>query len=596
MIVLGYNGFTRGSEVLLSSTSEIDRYVTIGHDAGAAVIIDGTVVAAVEEERLNREKKTHNFPINAINWCLERAGIKIEDVDYFALPWAFTEDTMRLMNNDIADHSPDAQFSAAAVAALNGLYHNILCRTQVVEEFRTHTGFDVPDEKFVQVPHHLAHLMCGYQVRGGGDSAFLISDGRAERDSSISGTIEGGVIRIFDDLTANGANSVGVFYSLVTRYLGFYPNNDEYKVMGLSAYCPTPTADHIIDSFVTLLDGGQFKFAAPVNGPTSHLTYSQMLDATFATAGIDRKSLEFQASVARLAQDIVERVTAHQISALSEQTDLSDLIFEGGVALNCVNNTKLLDSSTFSSMDVSYGASDSGLPIGAAAFVGRTYGDIEPTPCGTYTGPEFTPADIRNAVADFEERITATEINENALASTVAELLTEKVVIGWFQGAAEFGPRALGSRSILANPTFKDIKDIINIRVKHRETFRPFAPIVLESGAGTLFEMGKLPNSPYMTFVVPVREEFMDVIPSACHVDNTSRVQTVSDGQNPLMADLLREVEKRVGVACLLNTSFNVAGEPIVGSPWDAINCFLGTEIDYLVLGNLIIKKAAESV
>jgi carbamoyltransferase len=195
-------------------------------------------------------------------------------------------------------------------------------------------------------------------------------------------------------------------------------------------------------------------------------------------------------------------------------------------------------------------------------------------------------------VRGYGDRVTVVEWAEDEVAARTAELLSEKVVVGWFQGRAEYGPRALGARSILANPMFDDIKDIINLRVKHREPFRPFAPMVLESAANELFEMGKLPISPFMTFVVPVREEYREKIPGATHVDGTSRVQTVSDEQNPLVADLLREVERTTGVPCLINTSFNVAGEPIVCSPADAVNCFLGTEIDCLVLGRLLIRKA----
>lgn len=594
MIVLGYNGFThsRDSDLMYPGPDKIDHYAVVGHDAGAAVIIDGRVVAAVEEERLNREKKTSQFPSNAINWCLAKAGISLSDVDYFALPWAFTSEVLGSMKSEVAEFVPDPAFRSMVFAELDKLYERLFDPEQVANDFYARTGYKIPAGKLILVPHHMAHLMCGYQVRGGGDTAFFISDGRGEKDSSLSGQIENGEITIFEHLTVGSGNSIGLFYSEITRYLGFYPNNDEYKVMGLSAYCPSPTDPRIVDSLITLLDDGQISFPIPLTSPGGHVAYESLLDGIFGADDSIRDSIEFKARVARAAQDVLELATAHQITALSKCTSLSNLIHEGGVALNCVNNTKVLEAADFSSVHVSFGASDTGLPIGAAAYVGHVYGNVTPVPCTTYLGPEYTHEEMLQATRLFEDRLVVTELNEADVAAKTADLLTEKVVIGWFQGCAEYGPRALGSRSILANPTFDDIKDTINLRVKHREPFRPFAPVVLESEAGKLFEMGKLSASPHMTFVVPVREEFRGQIPGASHVDGTSRVQTVGDDQNPLLAELLREVQKRIGVGCLINTSFNVAGEPIVGSPEDAIRCFLSTEIDYLVLGKLLIRKA----
>ncbi|GAA5089224.1 carbamoyltransferase family protein [Nocardia iowensis] len=595
MIVLGYNGFTHSSEIRISDhgSQDIDRYNVLGHDAAVSVTIDGTVVAAVEEERLNREKKTSQFPTNAIDWCLRKSGIELKDVDYFAFPWAVTDEVIKSIVLDIFTLAPTPTMAFGMTAEIGELYTKLLTHEAIAQDFRERTGFDIPAEKLILVPHHLAHLMCGYQIRGGGDSAFFISDGRGERESAIAGQIVGGKITLFDQMTMTSTNSVGLFYNNITRYLGFLPNNDEYKVMGLSAYCQTPTDKSIIDRFISLQDDGRIEFTVTTDNARGEHPYRDFFDDIFGGNDGNRESFEFRARVARAAQDVTEIATAHQVAALSKLTELSNLIIEGGVALNCVNNTKLLENSSFDSVDVSFGASDTGLAIGAAAFVGNQYGGVRPTPTGTYLGPDYTHEEMLAATHSYADRITVKELAAGEVPAKTAELLAEKVVIGWFQGAAEYGPRALGARSILANPMFEDIKDIINIRVKHREPFRPFAPMVLESTAEKLFEMGKLPTSPYMTFVVPVREEFQDKIPGACHVDGTSRVQTVSDAQNPIVAELLREVEKTTGVACVINTSFNVAGEPIVCSPTDAIECFLGTEIDYLVLGRLLIQKTA---
>ncbi|WP_028477028.1 carbamoyltransferase C-terminal domain-containing protein [Nocardia sp. CNY236] len=595
MIVLGYNGFTHSRDIRISDhgTQDIDRYNVLGHDAAAAVIFDGKVVAAVEEERLNREKKTSQFPVGAIEWCLAKAGIGLADVDYFAFPWAVTDEVIRSLVLDIFTMSPNPTIGFALTAEIGELYSKLLAPESIAEDFRARTGFDVPAEKLILVPHHLAHLMCGYQIRGGGDAAFFVSDGRGERESAIAGQIVGGEITLFDQMTMDSSNSVGLFYNNITRYLGFLPNNDEYKVMGLSAYCPEPTDRALIDRLVTLHDDGKIEFAVTTDNARGEHPYRDYFDGVFGGDDSIRETFEYRARVARAAQDLTEIATRHQVATLAAAAQLPNLIVEGGVALNCVNNTKLLENNGFDRVDVSYGASDSGLAIGAAAFVGQRYGKVTPQATGTYLGPEYTHEEMIEATKPFTDRISVTEIEPGAVASTTATLLSEKVVIGWFQGAAEYGPRALGARSILANPMFDDIKDIINLRVKHREPFRPFAPMVLESSADKLFEMGKLPTSPYMTFVVPLRQEFVDKIPGACHVDGTSRVQTVNDEQNPLVAELLREVEQATGIACLINTSFNVAGEPIVCSPTDAISCFLGTEIDYLVLGRLLLRKTA---
>lgn len=291
--------------------------------------------------------------------------------------------------------------------------------------------------------------------------------------------------------------------------------------------------------------------------------------------------------------------TAHHVRHLEKRTDLDRLLFEGGVALNCLNNTPLFEGSRFTDMQVSFGASDTGITIGAAAHAwlddpGTGPEDIlaaASAPVTPYLGPAYDEAAIEEALEGFAGRVTVSRLDDDEIVEQVARLLTRKVVIGWFEGRVEHGPRALGHRSILANPGFGDIKDIINTRVKHREPFRPFAPLVLEERAPEIFEMGRKTSSPYMTFVFPVREEWRDRIPGAVHVDGTSRVQTLTDEGTPRLTALLRRFTELTGTPCLINTSFNVAGEPIVCSPTDALNCFLGTEIDHLILGNHLITK-----
>ncbi|GAA0638970.1 carbamoyltransferase C-terminal domain-containing protein [Kutzneria viridogrisea] len=589
MIVLGYNGFSRVTELLGKivghGTEGIDRHQFLGHDAGAAVFVDGVLVAAVEEERLNRRRKTTAFPINAITWCLREAGLTYTEVDRFAFSWCFTNDFADRAISGIASAYLPAEQKIKAIADFGDLYTGALSRTALIEDFARNTGFTPPSGKYVVVPHHRAHLACGRALAGFGDTAFYVSDGQAEEHSAIAGEIRGGRVRVLDQFTVGGAHSIGLLFAEITRYLGFVPNNDEYKVMGLAGFGTPPEHNPLLDKVVALAQGGRYSLA-PANGDRPG-RYEALLDATFDGDRVSRGDFDFQVRVAAAAQDMIERVTAHQLTALSEVTGLRSLIFEGGLALNCVNNTKLLEDLPFDRVEVSFGASDPGVSIGAAAHVAdASIADVSP-----YLGPEYEAEAIRAALDEHATAVTWRELPFDQLVAETAALLTDKNVIGWFQGRAEYGPRALGNRSILANPSFPDMKDVINNRVKHREPFRPFAPVVLEEDAPRVFDLGKKTRSPYMTFVFPVRPEFRDKIVAATHVDGTSRIQTITDEGNPRLAALLRDFTARTSVPCLVNTSFNVAGEPIVCSPADAVACFLGTDIDHLVIGDFLVSK-----
>ncbi|MFD9905130.1 carbamoyltransferase [Streptomyces sp. NPDC059063] len=590
MIVLGYNGFTKGAELFgrLYGATGIARNLLVGHDAAAALSIDGEVVAAVEEERLSRVKKTADFPVNAIDWCLDSAGVSLDQVDVFAFPWRFSETVAEEMMAQICDGGLPVAAKFDALRRLGELHTDMLSREAVYSDFVQRTGHELDPNKLVLVPHHLAHLMCGAYLAGGGDAAFLVSDGRAETLSAVMGELRDGVVRLFDDSAVDMTSSLGVAYGRITRYLGFVPNNDEYKVMGLAAYGPPPRHNPLLEHAVRLHENGSYTLSIPKDPDA----YYALFDGLFGGDSEKREEFDFRVKVAGLAQHMVEAVTAHQLRTLTAASSLDTLLFEGGLALNCVANTKMLERSTFTGMEVSFGASDPGVAIGAAVYAAglrNRPADAVTTP---YLGPSYDEGQVLDALAQYADRVTwQEEPDAAAVAERTAGLLAEKNVVGWFQGRTEFGPRALGNRSILANPAFPDIKDIINLRVKHREPFRPFAPVVLASQAPRVFEMGKKTSSPYMTFVFPVRKEYQERIPGACHVDGTARVQTVDERQNPRLAELLRAFTARTDVPCLLNTSFNVAGEPIVCSPRDALECFLATEIDYLVIDRFVVTK-----
>ncbi|MFJ8017857.1 carbamoyltransferase [Streptomyces sp. NPDC096339] len=598
MIVLGCNGFTRVSEFFAENLGAvgINKHYLMGHDAGASLLVDGELVAAVEEERLNRDKKTTDFPFNSVKWCLDQAGIEFSDIDLIAIPWDWSANVQEQLLADIAAAPMDPGAQAYVVDSMRRLFDEIVSPEAMIADFAARTGFTPDPEKVVFVPHHLAHAMTGWYLAGMKDSAFLVSDGRAERFSTLMGEIREGRIRVFEETTIGAEYSIGILFSAITRFLGFVPNNDEYKVMGLAGYAEPPVPNPFVEKLIELREDGRYTFSTPLATEDPH-----SLDPLFEEYfGPRQDTLEYQGKVAAAAQEMLEVVTRHQVRALEAKSDLDHLLFEGGVALNCLNNTPLFEGSRFEDMEVSFGASDTGITIGAAvqAWIGHPdgAGQVKPiAPVTPYLGPEYDEATIERTLAEFGDRVEWTRLSDDEIVDQVSKLLTEKVVIGYYEGRIEHGPRALGHRSILANPSFQDIKDIINTKVKHREPFRPFAPLVLESDASRVFDMGRKTRSPYMTFVFPVRPEFVDVIPGAVHVDGTSRVQTLTDEATPRLAALLRRFTALTDVPCLINTSFNVAGEPIVCTPADALNCFLGTEIDYVVLGNHLVRKTAAS-
>ncbi|WP_210585191.1 carbamoyltransferase C-terminal domain-containing protein [Streptomyces sp. GESEQ-35] len=597
MIVLGCNGFSRVSEFFserLGATG-INKHYLLGHDAAAALLVDGRLVAAVEEERLNREKKTTDFPGNAIDWCLKEAGLTFDDVDLFAFPWNWSPQVLNEILDGIRTSPMPQDAKTRLMCDMADLFDQVVSHEAILADFEARTGHRPDPAKVRFVPHHLAHATTGYYLAGMTDAAFLVSDGRAERFSTLTGEIRDGRITVFDDTVTGAQYSIGTLFSAITRFLGFVPNNDEYKVMGLAGYTTPPTPNPFVEHLLTLHDDGRYTFTKPLRTDDLH-SHDALFEEYF---GPFEDTLEYRARVAAAAQEMLNVATAHQVRHLEKRTDLDRLLFEGGVALNCLNNTPMFEGSRFEDMQVSFGASDTGITIGAAAHAWLDHPGTDPAdilaasaPVTPYLGPAYDQAEIEKALEDFTGRVVVSRLDDDEVIDQVAKLLTKKVVIGWFEGRIEHGPRALGHRSILANPGFTEIKDIINTRVKHREPFRPFAPLVLEEQAPKIFDMGRKTSSPYMTFVFPVRDEYKDRIPGAVHVDGTSRIQTLTDEGTPRLTALLRKFIELTGTPCLINTSFNVAGEPIVCTPTDALNCFMGTEIDYLVLGNHLIAKS----
>jgi carbamoyltransferase len=584
MIVLGFNGFSQSAsffDAYFNSRGR-DQNLLIGHDAGAAIFKDGILIAAAEEERFSRIKKTSNFPKHAINFCLKEAGIALADVDKIATPWDFNEQWITNKFSKIFQNKSNFSQKLALFEKMKTYYMQVVSHQTMIRDFNLNMSTNFKQEQFVFVPHHITHMMAGFLLSGMQESAFLVTDGQGEDYSSVMGHISKEKFEIFDHVDIN--NSIGILYRKFTRYLGFTPNCDEYKVMAMGAFVDQ-APDYDMNHFIELLPKGKFRIKLPTQ--RGHTAYYHFFEQYFGS----QKDEDTFNKIAYFIQDITEKVIWHQISYLQEKVNSDLLLLDGGVALNCVNNSKILAKSKFKDVHVSFAASDSGVAIGAGFYPfyeAKQFVQSEITP---YLGPAYTAKDARIALESKADQITFKELNDETLFDEIVEHLANKKIIGWFQGKMEFGPRALGNRSILANPAFADMKEIINAKVKYREAFRPFAGVMIESKASKYFAMGKKQTSPFMTFVFDTKSEAQQHLSGAVHVDGTSRLQTVTETQNPKLYHLLETFSAKTGTDCLINTSFNIQGEPIVCEPIDAVKCFLNSGIDILVIENFIVSK-----
>jgi carbamoyltransferase len=587
MIVLGYNGFSNIAAYYNANFGRIgkDRHRIIGHDASAALFKDGILVAAAEEERFDRVKKSSAFPKNAINYCLQEGGISIEDVDYIAFPWNFDENIVSKILADILLGEGNLHDKIVTFEKFKNLYIGLVSPGKIMNDFNLNFNTDFDPGRFVFVPHHFAHIMTGFYVSGMEKSAFLITDGRGETLSSIMGEIDHHSVKLFEASSISIQDSIGILYTKFTRYLGFVPNCDEFKIMALSTFSKSPPG-YDFSKIIKFLPNGRFELQISKDQHNDAVYYKFFRDF------FGERSEETDRNMAYVIQKITEMAVWHQIKFLREKTDCENLFLEGGVAMNCVNNSQILKNSQFKNVNVSFAANDSGVCIGAAFYPFYKNNLLKDGNIVTpYLGPSFSSRDILVVLNEKSTDLDFREFEEDELLELVADHMLEKKVIGWFQGKMEFGPRALGNRSILASPLFPDMKDILNEKVKHREPFRPFAGIILEEEANNFFEMGKKNSSPFMTIVFDVKPEYKDKLQSTLHIDGTSRLQTVSKEQNPKLHELISRFFNKTGIPCIINTSFNVQGEPIVCEPRHAVNCFLGTRIDVLVIENFIIYK-----
>ncbi|MCE7003689.1 carbamoyltransferase [Kibdelosporangium philippinense] len=533
----------------------------IFHDPAAALVVDGEIAAAAEEERFSRRKhgkrpvpfSAWELPEQSARWCLEHAGLQPGDLDAVA-------------------YSYDPNLVEPGQKGLDDNWEEL--RTQYARRSPYFLATALPglDPDIVRfVPHHMAHAgSTGLAAPFDGDCAVLVSDGRGECASHLAGSYRGHKLETF--ATQRLPHSLGLMYEELTEHLGFLRSSDEYKVMALASYAKPKHLD-LMREHVYATDDGGFT-VRPIDWAT-----------LVKRRAADDEMTDEHAELAASVQVRVEEVLLDLVRWLHDRTGQRRLTMAGGVALNCVANTRILAEGPFEDVWVQPAAGDAGTALGAALHLAAEAGEPASPMAGADLGREWTDEEIRG----YLDRARIAYSEPRSVAADVAEALAANKIVAWFQGRGEYGPRALGRRSLLAHPGFADNLGRLN-EVKGREQFRPIAPMVLLDRAPEMFARGPIP-SPYMLFVHDVRPEWKDRIPAVVHVDGTARAQTVDPAKDPLLARMLAEFNHRTGLPVVVNTSLNTAGRPMVDDPRDALECFGSAPVDLLAIGPFVVRR-----
>jgi carbamoyltransferase len=568
--------------VLRAQVEDERGLITLGfnysqmHDSSACVARDGELLFAVAEERISRIKHDAGFPHNAIRACLDFAGITAGQLDAVCSGWAAPR---KMIESDLKCFATgQVPFNYLSALNVSRSFASMAHQNGGFQPFTRHFGPTQAQMRFVD--HHLAHAISAYSYSGFDEAAVVVMDGRgAWEASSIWHGRDG---RLEHVLTIPWPNSLGLFYAQFTQYLGFAPNSDEWKVMGLAPY-GNPGVN--LGEFISL-DGETYKVNAPLlferrNG-TSAIAKRLGAERTPESEIDDNFK-----NIAFAVQDACEAAMLGLVKLAIEKTRCRNLCLAGGVALNSKANGKIQASGLVDNIFIQPAASDDGVALGAVFAPYLDGGGRLPMKAmrHAYLGPEFCDDEIEKSLRTYKLR--ATKLTD--VAATTADLLAVGKIIGWFQGRMEFGPRALGHRSILADPRDPEMNAKVNNAVKFREWWRPFAPSMLKEVAGEYLEHAC--DSPFMILTNPVRPEKRKVIPSVAHVDGSARPQTVERGINPLYWNLINGFGKRTGVPVIMNTSFNLRGEAIVNTPTDAIRTFFSSGMDALVIGSFLVEK-----
>ena len=583
------------------------------HDSAAALIADGRIVAAAQEERFTRKKFDADYPRHAIEYCLNAGGVTLADVDYVAFydkPFLKFE---RLLETYLT-FSPRG-FRSFRMALPLWLREKLFLKSLLASELKAlEPKFDW-DKRLAFSEHHLSHAASAFYPSPFQRAAVLTMDGVGEWATTSAGVGNGHELEIQKEI--NFPHSLGLLYAAFTYYTGFKVNSGEYKVMGLAPYGIPKYAQLIYDNLIDLKPDGSFRLNLDYFNYCTGLTMTnERFDALFdgaprmPAAPLEQRHMDLGASIQVVIEEAVLRLTR----SLAEETGEANLCLAGGVALNCVANGKVLRDGKFENIWVQPAAGDSGGALGAALTIYHLYADrprtVANTPdgmAGSYLGPEFDDGETQTRLEAAGARYAI--LPRDQLLERTAHALADGKAVGWFQGRMEFGPRALGNRSILADPRDPQMQKKLNLKVKYRESFRPFAPSVLREHVSEWFDIDV--DSPYMLMVAPVHERHRremtseeqrlfgidklnvprSSVPAVTHVDYSARVQTVHRETNPLYHDLIGRFHELTGCPVLVNTSFNVRSEPIVCTPEDAFRCFMGSEIDVLAAGSCYLIK-----
>jgi carbamoyltransferase len=584
------------------------------HDSAAALVADGRIVAAAQEERFTRKKHDASFPRHAITYCLEAAGAKLSDIDhvvFYDKPFLKFE---RLLETYIA-LAPRGFRSFQMALPLwlkEKLFQKSLLRKKLLE---FDEGF--ASDRLLFAEHHLSHAASAFYPSPFEKAAVLTMDGVGEWATTSAAIGAGDELEIFQEI--HFPHSLGLLYSAATYYTGFKVNSGEYKVMGLAPYGQPKYAQLILDRLIDLKPDGSFRLDMSYFDYCTGLTMTNDRFAELFGQPVrapDQLLTPFHMDVAASIQAVLEEIVLRLTRSLASRSGVRNLCLAGGVALNCVANGKVLRDGKFDKIWIQPAAGDAGGAVGAALAAfhqfkgGKRIVAAADGMSGAFLGPEFAQADIETRLAASGARFEV--LSDDGMIETTAKALADQLAVAWFQGRMEFGPRSLGARSILGDPRSPSMQKNLNLKVKYRESFRPFAPAVLREDVAEWFELDA--DSPYMLLVADVRgdkrkamnaeEEALfgidklnvarSDIPAVTHVDYSARIQTVSADTNPRFHRLLARFKALTGCPVLVNTSFNVRGEPIVCTPEDAFRCFMGNELDVLVVGNCVLRKSEQ--
>jgi len=561
------------------------------HDSAAALLKDGVIVAAAQEERFTRKKHDTSFPVNSIKYCLESQKITINDVAYAA----FYEKPILKFERMLSQHLQS--FPRSFKTFLSSMPSWFSEKLRVASAFRKKIGYK-KDIFFIE--HHLAHAAGAFLISPFETAAIVTIDGVGEWTTTAYGTGDGEDIRLAKEIRF--PSSLGLLYSTLTAYLGFSVNNSEYKVMGLSPYGETDKSRNPyyqkIKKVIDLKGDGSyrmdmkyFKYHYADRMPSEKLC--ELLGGPIRKSGdeLTQRHKDIAAALQLAYEEALFAILRH----VHNETKCDNLVLSGGCGLNSVANGKILKNTPFKKFWSQPDPGDGGASIGAASYaynviLGNKRNFVLRD---AYLGPGFTTEEIRRFLDANGIKYTEFK-DEDDIVRTTARLIMEDNVVGWFHGRMEWGPRALGARSILSNACNPKMQEILNLKVKHREKFRPFAPVVCEDDALKYFDCDRPIPEPtdFMLMVYPIRKEYHKAIPAVTHVDGSGRLQTIRREQNRMYYDLIKEFGKHSGIPILINTSFNIRGEPIVCTPYDAYKCMMGTGIDCTVMDRFLIKRA----